>query len=84
MTPRVLMDSSVPEAPERLGHFAVGDPVEKFTGDYYAFGIVRGVFELSNGAIRYAVEHKAEGGGSFTHIYNGANLRRDTRVRTEP
>jgi hypothetical protein len=55
--------------------FNMGDLVEKHTGDYRAQGEVRGVFTISNGAVRYVVEHKAEGGGSFCHIYSGQNLR---------
>jgi len=55
--------------------FSIGDSVEKHTGDYRAFGVVRGMFRMSNGAQRYVVEHKAEGGGSFCHIYSAANLR---------
>jgi hypothetical protein len=55
--------------------FNIGDLVEKHTGDYRAKGEVRGVFTMSNGAVRYVVEHKAEGGGSFCHIYSGQNLR---------
>jgi hypothetical protein len=55
--------------------FKIGDLVEKHTGDYRAKGEVRGVFTMSRGAVRYVVEHKAEGGGSFCHIYSGQNLR---------
>jgi hypothetical protein len=55
--------------------FKIGDLVEKHTGDYRAKGEVRGVFTMSSGAVRYVVEHKAEGGGSFCHIYSGQNLR---------
>ena len=55
--------------------FNVGDRVEKLTGEYTALGVVRGVFTMSRGALRYCVEHQAEGGGSFVHIYSEANLR---------
>jgi hypothetical protein len=55
--------------------FVVGQEVEKFTGDYKARGVVRSVFTMLNGAVRYVVEHMAEGGGSFLHIYSGKNLR---------
>jgi hypothetical protein len=55
--------------------FNIGDPVYKFTGDYQIFGEVRGVFTMAGGAVRYAVEHKAEGGGSFLHVYSEANLQ---------
>jgi hypothetical protein len=50
--------------------FKIGGLVEKHTGDHRAKGEVRGVLTL-----RYVVEHKAEGGGSFCHIYSGQNLR---------
>lgn len=56
--------------------FAVGDQVEKHTGDYHAKGEVRGIFAMKNGAVRYVVEHPAEGGGSFCHIYSEKNLRK--------
>lgn len=56
--------------------FKVGDKVEKHTGDYHAKGEVRGIFAMNNGAIRYVVEHPAEGGGSFCHIYSEKNLRK--------
>ncbi|MEW4569285.1 hypothetical protein AB1L88_15580 [Tautonia sp. JC769] len=59
--------------------FAVGDRVEKCSGDYRVFGEVRGVFRLRSGAVRYAVEIEAEGGGSFVHIYSESNLIFDTR-----
>jgi hypothetical protein len=55
--------------------FNIGDRVYKFTGDYHIFGEVRGVFTMASGAVRYAVEHKAEGGGSFLHVYSEANLQ---------
>lgn len=59
--------------------FSVGDQVEKHTGDYRAKGEVRGIFAMTNGAIRYVVEHPAEGGGSFCHIYSEKNLRKVER-----
>lgn len=55
--------------------FSLLDEVEKFTGDYKAFGVIVSRFTLLNGAERYVVEHKAEGGGSFAHIYNPSQLR---------
>jgi hypothetical protein len=55
--------------------FKVGDRVQKYTGDYKAYGEVVGVFRMKNGNVRYVVEHQAEGGGSFCHIYSAANLR---------
>ena len=54
--------------------FQVGDKVTKVTGDYRISGEVRAIFTMANGATRYVVEHKAEGGGSFLHIYSAANL----------
>lgn len=56
--------------------YKIGDKVEKFSGDYRALGEVRGIFTLSNGAVRYCVEHQADGGGSFVHIYSAKNLRK--------
>ena len=55
--------------------YQIGDQVEKYTGDYRARGEIRGIFTMKNGAVRYVVEHKAEG-GSFCHIYSENNLRR--------
>lgn len=54
--------------------FVVGDRVRKVTGDYQITGEVRSVFSKANGEIRLVVEHKAEGGGSFLHIYGESNL----------
>jgi hypothetical protein len=56
--------------------FQLREKVEKWTGDYRAKGEVRGIFPMKNGAIRFVVEHQAEGGGSFCHIYSEKNLRR--------
>jgi hypothetical protein len=56
--------------------FAVGDRVEKVTGDCQITGEVRAVFKMANEAVRLVVEHRAEGGGSFLHIYSPKNLRR--------
>jgi len=54
--------------------FEIGDKVEKVTGDYRIKGEVRSVFTKANGETRLVVEHRAEGGGSFLHIYGPANL----------
>ena len=54
--------------------FAVGDYVKKVTGEYQIYGEVRSVFQKQDGATRLVVEHKAEGGGSFLHIYGPNNL----------
>ncbi|RYC10131.1 hypothetical protein [Ciceribacter ferrooxidans] len=56
--------------------FSICEQVEKHTGDYTARGEVRAVFAMKNGAIRFVVEHQAEGGGSFCHIYSEKNLRK--------
>lgn len=52
--------------------FAVGETVEKYTGDYTLLGEVRAVFETIRGKTRYVVEHSP----GFLHIYSGMNLRR--------
>lgn len=54
--------------------FRIGQRVRKVTGDYNIAGEVRSVFATVGGAIRYVVEHQAEGGGSFLHVYGEANL----------
>lgn len=54
--------------------FQIGDRVFKVTGDYHIYGEVRAVFTKADGTTRYVVEHKAEGGGSFLHIYGRQNL----------
>jgi hypothetical protein len=61
--------------PENV-EFPVGAQVEKHTGDYRAFGEVRGAFTITDGGpLRYVVRHAAEGGGFFCHVYSPANLR---------
>lgn len=62
--------------------FEVGDLVIKVTGDYNIKGTVRSVFTMENGAIRIVVEHKAEGGGSFLHVYGEANLTKSQTKKT--
>jgi hypothetical protein len=62
--------------------FEVGDKVDKVTGDYNISGTVRSVFTMENGAIRVVVEHKAEGGGSFLHVYGEANLAKSQAKKT--
>ncbi|WP_234892227.1 hypothetical protein [Agrobacterium vitis] len=64
--------------------FAIGDLVEKYTGDYTAKGEVRGIFATTRGAVRYVVEHQADGGGSFCHIYSEKNLRPARRFAVLP
>lgn len=54
--------------------FKVKDRVRKVTGEYNISGEVRSVFTKANGQIRLVVEHNAEGGGSFLHIYGPDNL----------
>lgn len=54
--------------------FKINDLVNKVTGDYQIRGIVRSVFTKCNGETRLVVEHRAEGGGSFLHIYGPSNL----------
>lgn len=57
-----------------MSKFEVGDKVWKTSGDYHIGGEVRSVFTKKNGAVRVVVEHEAEGGGSFLHIYGEDNL----------
>ncbi len=70
MVRRALDAASPPSQPD----FVVGELVEKI-GTYIIKGEVRSAFTMSNGQERYVVEHKAEGGGSFCHIYSARNIR---------
>lgn len=54
--------------------YIIGDYVKKVTGEYQIHGTVVSVFKKMDGATRLVVEHKAEGGGSFLHIYGPNNL----------
>lgn len=54
--------------------YIIGDCVKKVTGEYQIHGTVVSVFKKMDGATRLVVEHKAEGGGSFLHIYGPNNL----------
>lgn len=63
-TPK-LLDESIP---------TIGSMVKKVTGDYKITGTVRSIFTKDDGGVRLVVEHTAEGGGSFLHIYSPANL----------
>lgn len=58
----------------KVVEFRVKDRVRKVTGEYNISGEVRSVFTKANGQIRLVVEHNAEGGGSFLHIYGPDNL----------
>jgi hypothetical protein len=65
----------------------IGDHVFKSSGDYHAYGVVVGFFnmfpeeqpprEKNN---RVVVRHMADGGGYFCHIYKPENLE----VLSEP
>jgi hypothetical protein len=57
-----------------MSKFNVGDNVKKVTGDYQIKGVIRSVFTKEDGVVRLVVEHRAEGGGSFLHIYSEGNL----------
>lgn len=59
--------------------YIVGDYVKKVTGEYQIHGTVVSVFEKLDGSTRLVVEHCAEGGGSFLHIYGPNNLELVTR-----
>jgi hypothetical protein len=52
----------------------IGDYVEKVTGDYHIKGYILSVFTTRRKKVRYVVEHEADGGGSFCHIYSFTNL----------
>ena len=54
--------------------YKIGDCVKKVTGEYQIYGTVVSVFKKIDGATRLVVEHNAEGGGSFLHIYGPNNL----------
>ena len=54
--------------------FRVGQRVKKVTGEYHISGEVRSVFTKADGVVRLVVEHQAEGGGSFLHVYGPNNL----------
>lgn len=51
--------------------YAIGERVDKYTGDYQLAGEVRAVFMTKAGKVRYVVEHDP----GFLHIYGDANLR---------
>lgn len=54
--------------------YTIGDYVKKVTGEYQIYGTVVSIFKKMDGATRLVVEHIAEGGGSFLHIYGPSNL----------
>lgn len=60
---------------EKNIEFGIGDYVKKVTGEYQIYGTVVSVFKKRDGATRLVVEHIAEGGGSFLHIYGPNNLQ---------
>lgn len=74
--PRGAMELLLPAAriPDK-DVYDYGDKVLKATGDYRIEGFVVAAFYtywLRN--LRYVVEHRAEGGGSFLHTYAHKNL----------
>lgn len=58
---------------QRTG-FHIGQRVKKVTGEYHITGEVRSIFTKADGVVRLVVEHQAEGGGSFLHVYGPNNL----------
>lgn len=61
--------------PSQAITFGIGDYVEKMTGDYHIKGYVIGLgVTRRTKKTLYMVEHEAEGGGAFTHIYSHFNL----------
>ena len=60
-----------------MTEFAVGDRVEKFTGDYQLAGTIRSVFKTSRGHVRVVVEHDP----GFLHIYSPSYLRRASQAQ---
>lgn len=52
--------------------FKIGDRVEKYTGDYSAFGEVRAVYSTKRGRLRYVVEIEPQG---FQMIWGDKELR---------
>lgn len=67
-----------------MSELQVGDIVMKVTGDYKIGGEVRSVFTKANGETRMVVEHRAEGGGSFLHIYGPTNVELVERPEVSP
>lgn len=51
---------------------AVGDIVEKYTGDYQLQGEIRAIFVTKLGKTRFVVEHAP----GFLHIYSENNIRK--------
>lgn len=60
------------EFEDKCAGFAIGDEVEKYTGDYHLFGIIVSIFKTTTGKVRYVVEHDP----GFLHIYNKNQLCR--------
>lgn len=75
--PRIAMELLAPsERKSREGIYGYGDKVLKATGDYHIEGfVVAAFYTYWWRKLRYVVEHRAEGGGSFCHIYAHDNLK---------
>lgn len=76
----LIMSGTFTQATARMRRapdlYEIDDYVEKVTGDYTAKGYIVAVFRTKwLRMLRYVVEHRAEGGGSFCHIYSHSNLR---------
>lgn len=72
---KLMLDDLKYIPPKGYDPLEEGDYVEKITGDYHIKGYVIGIAttRLTKKPL-YVVEHTAEGGGSFSHIYSRSNL----------
>lgn len=64
---------ATPTDAEPEAKFKVGDPVEKFGGDYQATGEIVAVAVKRSGVVRYVVEYDHPAG--LLHIHSASQLR---------